>query len=71
MLVMARAAPVAEPEPFLGTLGALAIPALTGSALIDGVILGKIAFIKGIILLLFKKCILDIYTYLFMIMNSN
>lgn len=51
MLVMARAAPVAEPEPFLGTLGALAIPALTGSAIIDAAILGKIAFIKGMFFL--------------------
>ena len=46
MLAAARAAPVAEPEAFF-PLGALAIPALTGSALLDGILLGKVAFLKG------------------------
>ena len=44
---MSQAAPVAEPEAFLGTLGAVALPAITGSALIDGLLLGKVAFLKG------------------------
>jgi len=38
--------PDAEPEAFLN-LGAVAIPAITGSALIDGLLLGKVAFLKG------------------------
>ena len=46
MLVAARAAPVADPEAFLD-LGAIAIPAITGSALLDGLLLGKVAFLKG------------------------
>jgi len=49
-LVMSQAAPVAEPEAFLGTLGAVALPAITGSALIDGLLLGKVAFLKAAIL---------------------
>lgn len=48
-------APVADPEAkadpraFLN-LGAVAIPAITGSALIDGLLLGKVAFLKAAIL---------------------
>jgi len=38
--------PDADPEAFLN-LGAVAIPAITGSALIDGLLLGKVAFLKG------------------------
>merc|ERR1719206_1703955 len=38
--------PDAEPEAFLN-LGAVAIPAITGSALIDGLLLGKVAFLKA------------------------
>lgn len=49
MLVAARAAPVADPEAFLD-LGAIAIPAITGSALLDGLLLGKVAFLKAAIL---------------------
>merc|ERR1711937_146463 len=41
--------PDAEPEAFLN-LGAVAIPAITGSALIDGLLLGKVAFLKAAIL---------------------
>jgi len=49
MLVAARSAPVADPEAFLD-LGAIAIPAITGSALLDGILLGKVAFLKAAIL---------------------
>merc|ERR1712027_235293 len=42
-------APDADPEAFLN-LGAVAIPAITGSALIDGLLLGKVAFLKAAIL---------------------
>merc|ERR1711862_661136 len=48
MLMMARAAPVADPEAF--GLPAIAIPAITGSALVDGLLLGKVAFLKAAIL---------------------
>merc|ERR1719474_2114832 len=41
--------PDAEPEAFLN-LGAVALPAITGSALIDGLLLGKVAFLKAAIL---------------------
>jgi len=49
LLVASRAAPVADPEAFLD-LGAIAIPAITGSALVDGLLLGKLAFLKSAIL---------------------
>merc|ERR1712127_28240 len=49
MLVAARSAPVADPEAFLD-LGAIAVPAITGSALLDGILLGKVAFLKAAIL---------------------
>merc|ERR1712127_585270 len=49
MLVAARSAPVADPEAFLD-LGAIAIPAITGSALLDGILLGKVAFLKAAVL---------------------
>ena len=39
-------APKADPEAFF-PLGAIALPALTNSALIDGLLLGKVAFLKG------------------------
>merc|ERR1712122_259243 len=48
MLMMARAAPVADPEAI--GLPAIAIPAITGSALVDGLLLGKVAFLKAAIL---------------------
>merc|ERR1712157_586203 len=41
--------PEAEPKAFVN-LGAVAIPAITGSALIDGLLLGKVAFLKAAIL---------------------
>merc|ERR1711963_896629 len=41
--------PEADPEAFVN-LGAVAIPAITGSALIDGLLLGKVAFLKAAIL---------------------
>jgi len=41
--------PEAEPEAFVN-LGAVALPAITGSALIDGLLLGKVAFLKAAIL---------------------
>ena len=41
-----EADPKADPRAFLN-LGAVAIPAITGSALIDGLLLGKVAFLKG------------------------
>lgn len=49
VLVASQAAPVADPEAFLD-LGAIAIPAITGSALVDGLLLGKLAFLKSAIL---------------------
>jgi len=42
-------APKADPEAFF-PLGAIALPALTNSALIDGLLLGKVAFLKAAIL---------------------
>ena len=43
-----KPAPNAEPKAFFGTgLGAIALPAITNSALIDGLLLGKVAFLKG------------------------
>ena len=47
LCALSHAAPVAEPDPLLFPLGAIAIPAITGSALIDGLLLGKVAFLKG------------------------
>ncbi len=49
LCALSLAAPVAEPDPLLFPLGlgAIAIPAITGSALIDGLLLGKVAFLKG------------------------
>lgn len=49
MLMVARGAPVADPEAFVN-LGAIALPAITGSALVDGLLLGKVAFLKAAIL---------------------
>jgi len=49
LLISSRAAPVADPEAFIN-LGAVALPAITGSALIDGLLLGKLAFLKSAIL---------------------
>jgi len=49
-LVASQGAPVAEPEALFGSLGAVALPAITGSALIDGLLLGKVAFLKAAIL---------------------
>merc|ERR1719270_3279542 len=51
MAALSISAPVpeADPEAFLN-LGAVAIPAITGSALIDGLLLGKVAFLKAAIL---------------------
>merc|ERR1712223_331676 len=46
-----KPAPNAEPKAFFGTgLGAIALPAITGSALIDGLLLCKVAFLKAAIL---------------------
>merc|ERR1711971_492145 len=46
-----KPAPNAEPKAFFGAgLGAIALPALTNSALIDGLLLGKVAFLKDAIL---------------------
>jgi hypothetical protein len=49
MIAMARTAPVAEPEAFF-LPGPLAIPSLTGVALVDGLLLGKVALLKAAIL---------------------
>merc|ERR1711913_4837 len=51
MVAISLGAPVpdADPEAFLN-LGAVAIPVITGSALIDGLLLGKVAFLKAAIL---------------------
>ena len=54
MIAMARTAPVAEPEAFF-LPGPLAIPSLTGVALVDGLLLGKVALLKGNSLFLFLK----------------
>ena len=40
--------PDAEPKAFFGAgLGAIALPAITNNAFIDGLLLGKVAFLKG------------------------
>merc|ERR1711981_791879 len=45
-----KPAPNAEPKAFFGPgLGAIALPAITNSALIDGLLLGKVAFLKAAI----------------------
>lgn len=51
LALVARGAPVpkADPEAFFN-LGAVAIPAITSSAMIDGLLLGKVAFLKAAIL---------------------
>lgn len=49
ILAMSMSAPVPAPQPFLN-LGAVAFPSLTGSALIDGLLLGKVAFVKAALL---------------------
>ena len=54
MIAMARTAPVAEPEAFF-LPGPLAIPSLTGVALVDGLLLGKVALLKGESLFLFLE----------------
>ena len=48
MIAMACTAPtpVAEPKAFF-LPGPLAIPSLTGVALVDGLLLGKVALLKG------------------------
>lgn len=45
-LTISAPVPEADPDAFVN-LGAVAIPAITGSALIDGLLLGKVAFLKG------------------------
>ena len=45
-LTISAPVPEADPDAFFD-LGAVAIPAITGSALIDGLLLGKVAFLKG------------------------
>ena len=45
-LAISAPVPEADPEAFID-LGAVALPAITGSALIDGLLLGKVAFLKG------------------------
>merc|ERR1719284_513165 len=51
LAALAISAPVPEADPgaFID-LGAVALPAITGSALIDGLLLGKVAFLKAAIL---------------------
>jgi len=48
-LTLSAPMPEADPDAFVN-LGAVAIPAITGSALIDGLLLGKVAFLKAAIL---------------------
>lgn len=48
-LTISAPVPEADPDAFLN-LGAVAVPAITGSALIDGLLLGKVAFLKAAIL---------------------
>lgn len=48
-LTITAPVPEADPDAFVN-LGAVAIPAITGSALIDGLLLGKVAFLKAAIL---------------------
>jgi len=52
MVIVSQAAPApkADPEAFFLPVGSVALPALTGSALIDGLLLGKVAFLKAAIL---------------------
>ena len=45
-MVSGAPAPKADPEAFF-PLGAIALPAITGNALIDGLLIGKIALLKG------------------------
>jgi hypothetical protein len=45
-MVSSAPAPKADPEAFF-PLGAIALPAVTGNALIDGLLIGKVAFLKG------------------------
>merc|ERR1711971_931595 len=46
-----KPAPNAEPKAFFGAgLGAIALPAITNNAFIDGLLLGKVAFLKAAIL---------------------
>ena len=45
-LTISAPVPEADPDAFVN-LGAVAIPAITGSALIDGLLIGKVAFLKG------------------------
>ena len=49
-LAISAPVPEADPDAFVN-LGAVALPAITGSALIDGLLLGKVAFLKGKLLL--------------------
>jgi hypothetical protein len=48
-LAISAPVPEADPDAFIN-LGAVALPAITGSALIDGLLLGKVAFLKAAIL---------------------
>lgn len=52
MVIISQAAPApkADPEAFFLPVGSIALPALTGSALVDGLLLGKVAFLKAAIL---------------------
>ena len=52
MVILSQAAPVpeADPKAFFLPVGAVALPAITGSALVDGLLLGKVAFLKAAIL---------------------
>merc|ERR1712170_119218 len=48
-LAISAPVPEADPDAFVN-LGAVALPAITGSALIDGLLLGKVTFLKAAIL---------------------
>merc|ERR1711976_330893 len=48
-LAISAPVPEADPDAFVN-LGAVALPAITGSGLIDGLLLGKVAFLKAAIL---------------------
>jgi len=52
MVILSQAAPApkADPKAFFLPVGSVALPALTGSALVDGLLLGKVAFLKAAIL---------------------
>lgn len=50
IISQAAPAPKADPEAFFLPVGSIALPALTGSALVDGLLLGKVAFLKAAIL---------------------